>query len=133
MALLLSQLGGGGGTTTTLTADAGAFVLAGQAATFRTIVPAGAGAFTLSGQAAVLTLDVLGLVGTFNLGGQAAVFTTVMPGTFLWQRNTSDEYPLLFEQNEGFVIRATVPATGTWQFSINVEWAEVDPTAVTGW
>jgi len=63
----------------------------------------------------------------------AASSPFVMPGTFLWQRNTSDEYPLLFEQNEGFVIRATVPATGTWQFSINVEWAEVDPTAVTGW
>jgi|SRR6185295_8049339 len=57
----------------------------------------------------------------------------VPPGTYLWQRNTPDEYPLLFEQNEGFVIRATVPATGTWQFSVNVEWAEIDPSLVDGW
>lgn len=57
----------------------------------------------------------------------------VAPGTFLWARDTSDEYPLLLEQNEGIVIRATVPATGTWAFSIHVEWAEVDPTATTGW
>lgn len=57
----------------------------------------------------------------------------IAPGTYLWQRNTHDEYPLLFEQNEGFVVRATVPATGTWQFSINVEWAELDPALVDGW
>ena len=57
----------------------------------------------------------------------------VMPETHLWQRNTADEYPILFEQNEGLVVRATVPATGTWQWSINVEWCEIDPTAVDGW
>lgn len=55
------------------------------------------------------------------------------PGTYLWQRNTADEYPILFEQNEGFVVTAQVPATGTWVYSVNVEWAEVDPTVVTGW
>lgn len=54
----------------------------------------------------------------------------VAPGTMLWQRNTSDEYPFYFVANEGLVIRATVPATGTWQYSITVEWAEVDPTAM---
>ncbi len=34
--------------------------------------------------------------------------------------------PLVLAQNEGFVITATVPATGTWQFGVNVLWAEVD-------
>lgn len=57
----------------------------------------------------------------------------VIPGTYLWTRDTSDEYPIIFAQNEGFVVRATVPATGTWQYSIQVEWSEIDPTAVTGW
>lgn len=57
----------------------------------------------------------------------------VAPGTFLWQRDTAEEYPMLFEANEGLVVRATVPATGTWQFSIHVEWAEIDPAAVSGW
>lgn len=52
----------------------------------------------------------------------------VPPGTHLWQRNTADEYPFYFAQNEGLVIRATVPATGTWQYSVIVEWAEVDPS-----
>lgn len=59
--------------------------------------------------------------------------TLIPPNSILWKRDTSDEYPFLFEQNEGFAVRATVPATGTWQFSINVEWAEVDPTEVEGW
>lgn len=60
--------------------------------------------------------------------------TIFAPGTYLWQRDTSDEYPVLHETNEGFVIRSVaVPATGTWMASIQVEWAEVDPTAITGW
>jgi hypothetical protein len=63
----------------------------------------------------------------------AASSPFIIPGTYLWQRNTHDEYPILFEQNEGIVIRATVPATGTWQFSVIIEWAEIDPSAVTGW
>jgi hypothetical protein len=32
---------------------------------------------------------------------------------------------LLLAQNEGFVVRATVPATGTWQFGVTVVWTEV--------
>jgi hypothetical protein len=60
----------------------------------------------------------------------AASSPFVMPGTYLWQRNTADEYPFYFVTNEGFVVRATVPATGTWQFSVQVEWAEVDPSAM---
>jgi hypothetical protein len=49
----------------------------------------------------------------------------ITPGTVLWQRDSSDEYPLIFAQNEGFVIQATVPATGVWFFSVAVEWMEL--------
>jgi hypothetical protein len=35
------------------------------------------------------------------------------------------EYPLALATNEGFVIQATVPATGTWQFTVQVEWDEL--------
>lgn len=35
------------------------------------------------------------------------------------------EYPLVLAQNEGFVIQATVPATGTWGFSVTVVWDEL--------
>lgn len=36
------------------------------------------------------------------------------------------EYPLVLAQNEGFVIQCTMPATGTWQFGVRVEWGERD-------
>lgn len=35
------------------------------------------------------------------------------------------EYPLVLAQNEGFVIQATVPATGTWFFSVQLTWEEL--------
>ena len=35
------------------------------------------------------------------------------------------ETPLILAQNEGFVIRATVPGTGTWQFGATVCWTEL--------
>lgn len=39
-------------------------------------------------------------------------------------RGGSAGHPLVFAQNEGFVIRATVPATGVWNLGIGVRWAE---------
>jgi hypothetical protein len=35
------------------------------------------------------------------------------------------EHPLMLVQNEGFVIRASVPATGTWSFAVTTEWDEI--------
>jgi hypothetical protein len=35
------------------------------------------------------------------------------------------EFPLVLANNEGFIILATVPATGTWSFSVNVMWEEL--------
>lgn len=35
------------------------------------------------------------------------------------------EYPLTLAQNEGFIIRATVPATGTWTGDVTIQWDEV--------
>lgn len=66
--------------------------------------------------------------------GVATGNTYVIPPTIMWQRNTSDEYPFLFEQNEGFIVEIiAAPGTGTWSAAIQVEWAEIDPTVVTGW
>lgn len=33
--------------------------------------------------------------------------------------------PIVLVQNEGLVVRATVPATGTWNFGITTAWSEV--------
>lgn len=52
--------------------------------------------------------------------------TIIAPGTILWQAEIGDgEHPLVLGQNEGFSIRSVaVPATGTWQASVTVDWAE---------
>lgn len=64
---------------------------------------------------------IVGMTGTATTG------QIVPAGTVLWERTAGCKYPLLFEQNEGFVIRATVPATGTWAFAVTVEWEEPIP------
>lgn len=54
----------------------------------------------------------------------AASLNIIPPGTALWDQRAS-EYPLVCAQNEGFVIQATVPATGTWNFSVRILWEEL--------
>lgn len=40
--------------------------------------------------------------------------------------------PLECQASEGFVIRATVPGTGTWKFGVEVEYDEIDPARYFG-
>jgi hypothetical protein len=47
----------------------------------------------------------------------------------LWFPEIGNSWPLVFVQNEGFIIRATVPGTGTWSFTVEMEWAEIATTA----
>jgi hypothetical protein len=56
--------------------------------------------------------------------GTATTGQIVGSDAVLWNRPEADSYPLLFAQNEGFIIRATVPATGTWAFAVTVDWNE---------
>lgn len=89
----------------------------------------GAGTKTLDGSA-FASMVAPGPI-TASLNG-----TIIPAGTVLWQRNTADEYPGVYANNEGFVIRSVaVPATGTWTFSCQVEWCEIDPAAslTDGW
>lgn len=47
----------------------------------------------------------------------------------LWKTDGNDgKWPLVFVQNEGFIIRATVPATGVWDFDVLLEWDEIVTT-----
>jgi hypothetical protein len=59
---------------------------------------------------------------------QGVVVTTAGPaagpGITIFKPDVqSGEHPAVFAANEGFVIRATVPATGTWQASFLVKWS----------
>lgn len=73
--------------------------------------------------------------GTRTLDAQAmATFSTSFPASpagqpLSWQhidlwRPNNGEHPLGLANNEGFVIQATVPATGTWQLGVEVGWDE---------
>lgn len=54
-----------------------------------------------------------------------ATNTPFVPATKLFDKQPG-EHPLVLAQNEGFVIQATVPATGVWSFAITPEWDEVE-------
>lgn len=51
-------------------------------------------------------------------------YNIVGPNFDLWNVRPG-EHPLVLAANEGLVIRATVPATGTWSASVQVVWDEV--------
>lgn len=61
------------------------------------------------------------VVGTFS----TAVQTVLIDRAVIFDRSQPGDYPLVLEQNEGFIIYATVPATGTWFLTVNMEWDEV--------
>jgi len=37
----------------------------------------------------------------------------------------STGHPIILAQNEGLIVQATVPATGTWTFGMSVRWSEI--------
>jgi hypothetical protein len=79
---------------------------------------AGAPAPTLDNNAMSI---LLGSVGAFPLA-----WLTPHIG-YLIDPTEAVRTPLELMLNEGFVIRATVPITGTWKFGVEVDWDEVDP------
>lgn len=73
----------------------------------------------------------LGLITTHSSGGWSSATPIIgsiyLPTTELFKPDiTVGQYPLVLGVNEGFVVRATVPATGVWNLGIVVKWAEVD-------
>jgi hypothetical protein len=74
------------------------------------------------------TLDTDPIAALVN-GIQATAGSSITPGTqALFYPQNAGDYPLVLVQNEGFVIQATVPATGTWTFQVTVEWDEYSPS-----
>lgn len=72
-----------------------------------------------------VTLDTDGIARATGSVTAVAGVPLVNPATPLFNTEGSGEYPLVFAQNEGFVVQGTVPATGTWTFSIDTKWFEV--------
>lgn len=48
------------------------------------------------------------------------------PAATMFEAYQQRDVPFVFAQDEGFVLRATVPATGTWEFHVFMEWQEAN-------
>ncbi len=75
----------------------------------------------ISGGTATLDTDPMATVShsVLNTGG-----APVLNPTDIF-RATASEHPLVLANSEGFVLKATVPATGTWQIGVTVDWDEI--------
>lgn len=112
---------GSGGTAATITGNNNKLRTSHGTTLFGAIRAASTGALT----AGTKTLDTqaFGQV-AFSIGtgvsviyaGRTALFGDVAEGT---------SHPIILAQNEGIVSRASVPATGTWQFGLTLGWSEV--------
>ena len=59
----------------------------------------------------------------FSVGTAASVI--YVNRTTLYDAQEVGAHPIVLASNEGVIVRATVPATGTWQFGVTIDWAEV--------
>lgn len=59
----------------------------------------------------------------------ATASTVIVPPTELY-RPYDNDWPLILAPNEGITIQATVAATGTWSWSVSVDWDEVPSTEI---
>lgn len=58
--------------------------------------------------------------------GTVASVIYIAPGTPLFTADGTFTHPIVLAAEEGIVIKATVPATGTWQAGFTIKWMEVD-------
>jgi|SRR5579872_1604710 len=66
-------------------------------------------------------------VGNINFGAPATAGSLMVADIPIYNDWTSIYgIPLVLAGQEGFVIQASVPAVGVWQFGVNVLWAELD-------
>jgi hypothetical protein len=77
-----------------------------------------------------LNTNDFGCIATHSSAGVGAATPIVgsiyLPTYDLFEQDQADgEHPIVLAQNEGIVVRATVPATGVWNLGIAVKWVEV--------
>jgi hypothetical protein len=119
---------GSGGTALTLTTDEAqlrtsmATSLVGDARVATTAA--------LTGGTKTLDTQDLGLITTHSSGGVGSATPIIgsiyLPTTTLFKADVaSGQSRLALVTEEGFVVRATVPATGVWNLGILVKWSEV--------
>jgi hypothetical protein len=63
-------------------------------------------------------------IGGVTVGVPAVAGQAIVGSVSLFDPKNAGDYALVLANNEGFVIEATVPATGTWTATVWVEWDE---------
>lgn len=84
----------------------------------------------LGGGTKTLDTQDIGFITTHSSAGTGAAAPIIgsiyLPIYDLFECDVTDgEHPIVLAQNEGVVVRATVPATGVWNIGIQIKWAEV--------
>jgi hypothetical protein len=69
------------------------------------------------------TLDAQAL-SSLTTSDQATAGNSILAPIDMFTGYAAGEQPIILASNEGFVIAATVPATGTWSFSVETNWEE---------
>jgi hypothetical protein len=64
-------------------------------------------------------------IGQISFGIGVVVSVNYLGQVILMGEDAPMRHPLVLATNEGLVLRATVPGTGTWQFGCSVQWSEV--------
>lgn len=68
------------------------------------------------------TLDDTAMAALAGVVSDAINTSILVSGTPLFYAPEMDDWPLVIEQNEGFVIKATTPVNGTWCFDCGVDY-----------
>ena len=114
---------GTGGGTLTLTGDNNT-----HRATFAASTMSTDGEIRIATTAALTagtkTLDTQGICSVGGSTTATAGTALVTPMGTLFDSGQGG-YPIVLVQNEGIIVRATVPATGTWTGAVNVTWQEL--------
>jgi hypothetical protein len=82
-------------------------------------------AFTPSGGSSVWGA-ITGTLSAGTGGATPIIGSIYLPTYDLFECDVTDgEHPIILAQNEGIVIRATVPATGVWTAGFTIKWCEL--------
>lgn len=84
----------------------------------------------LTGGTKTLNTNDFGCIATHSSAGVGAATPIIgsiyLPMTEIYEQDQADgEHPIVLAQNEGIVVRATVPGTGVWNLGMTVKWSEV--------
>lgn len=112
---------GSGGTAATITGNNNKL----RTSMGTTLFGAIRGAATSALGAGTKTLDAQGIGAVHGSTTVNAGAVLLPPSDLFGAGGRTDNHPLILVQNEGVIVRATVPITGTWTGGVSMRWAEL--------